>query len=256
MKDEIEEKNVFKRLNKIKVLDLLETKNKFNYLSWSVALKLLLCEDCNASWEFHPHERFGNTMMVWCSVTAFGITRKMQLPVLNFANKPIINPTAMDINTAMQRCLVKCIAVHGIGLDVYHNEDIRDLMQSQEVEKTQVFEPEIKDLPKLGQKEKKTEQKGQLIIINTPIPDEVEKQVEWFEEVKGIVRKAITMDQTVESLNATWNNFMGSSNSPTEFHKEMSSTIRNGFTEILQIFKDRKEILKQQIKEMEDKNGK
>jgi len=46
----------------------------------------------------------------------------MQLPVIQ-NNKAIKNPTAMDINTAMMRCLAKCIAVFGIGLYIYKGED-------------------------------------------------------------------------------------------------------------------------------------
>jgi hypothetical protein len=47
-----------------------------------------------------------------------------QLPVLNHQNKAISNPNAMDVNTAMQRCLAKAIALHGIGLYIYAGEDI------------------------------------------------------------------------------------------------------------------------------------
>jgi hypothetical protein len=49
-----------------------------------------------------------------------------QLPVLNHQNKAISNPNAMDVNTAMQRCLAKAIALHGIGLYIYAGEDIPD----------------------------------------------------------------------------------------------------------------------------------
>ena len=39
-------------------------------------------------------------------------------------NKAIANPDAFAINTAMQRCLVKAIALHGIGLYIYAGEDL------------------------------------------------------------------------------------------------------------------------------------
>jgi hypothetical protein len=67
---------------------------------------------------------FGETMMVFCSVTAFGKTMTAQLPVLDYQNKAIKNPSAMDVNTAMQRCLAKAIALHGIGLYIYAGEDL------------------------------------------------------------------------------------------------------------------------------------
>jgi hypothetical protein len=47
-----------------------------------------------------------------------------QLPVIDFRNKAIPNPDAMAVNTAMQRCLAKAIALHGIGLYIYAGEDI------------------------------------------------------------------------------------------------------------------------------------
>ena len=62
--------------------------------------------------------------MVFCSVTAFGKTMTSMLPVINNMNKPIPNPNAMDVNTGMQRCLVKAIALHGIGLYIYAGEDL------------------------------------------------------------------------------------------------------------------------------------
>ena len=32
----------------------------------------------------------------------------------------------MDVNTAMQRCLAKAIALHGLGLYIYAGEDVPD----------------------------------------------------------------------------------------------------------------------------------
>ena len=49
-----------------------------------------------------------------------------QMPVINNMNKAISNPNAMDVNTAMMRCLVKCISLFGIGLYIYAGEDLPD----------------------------------------------------------------------------------------------------------------------------------
>ena len=62
--------------------------------------------------------------MVFCSVTAFSKTMTAQLPVLDYKNKAVVNPDAMAVNTAMQRCLAKAIALHGIGLYIYAGEDL------------------------------------------------------------------------------------------------------------------------------------
>jgi len=44
---------------------------------------------------------------------------EMWLPVLDFRNKPIQCPDAFAINTSRQRCMVKCLALFGLGIEVY-----------------------------------------------------------------------------------------------------------------------------------------
>jgi hypothetical protein len=109
----------------INVNDHVEKKQNLSYLSWAWAVDCLLRLDENASWEFTKPEPCGNdTFMVFCAVTAFGRTRKAQLPVMDHRNKAIANPDAFQINVAMQRCLAKAIALHGLGLYIYAGEDL------------------------------------------------------------------------------------------------------------------------------------
>ena len=111
-------------LRKIDVSEQIEKKGKFNYLSWAHAVDTLLQQDPTATWQYHAPLEFNDTVMVFCSVTAFGKTMTAQLPVLDYQNKALKNPDAMAVNTAMQRCLAKAIALHGIGLYIYSGEDI------------------------------------------------------------------------------------------------------------------------------------
>jgi hypothetical protein len=111
-------------LRKINVNEHTEKKGKFTYLSWAWAVDQLLQADPMATWEYQSPMQFGETLMVFCSVNAFGKTMTAQLPVLNAQNKAIANPDAFAVNTAMQRCLAKAIALHGIGLYIYAGEDI------------------------------------------------------------------------------------------------------------------------------------
>jgi hypothetical protein len=69
---------------------------------------------------------FGETVMVFCTVNAFGKSMTAQLPVMDYRNKAIPNPDAFAVNTAMQRCLAKAIALHGLGLSLYVGEDLWD----------------------------------------------------------------------------------------------------------------------------------
>jgi hypothetical protein len=87
-------------------------------------LSQLLEQDPSATWTYGEPVKFGDTLMVFCTVTAFGKSMTSQLPVIDFRNKAIPNPDAMAVNTAMQRCLAKAIALHGIGLYIYAGEDL------------------------------------------------------------------------------------------------------------------------------------
>lgn len=114
----------YNELRNINVNAHTEKKGKFTYLSWVWAVDQLLSQDPMATWEYKEPMAFGDTLMVFCSVNAFGKVMTAQLPVLNNQNKAISNPTSMDVNTAMQRVLAKAIALHGIGLYIYAGEDL------------------------------------------------------------------------------------------------------------------------------------
>lgn len=114
----------YDELAKINVNKHTEEKNGLTYLSWAWAVDQLMRLDENARWEYAEPRQFGDTLMVFCTVHAFGRSRTAQLPVMDHRNKAIPNPDAMQVNTAMQRALAKAIALHGIGLYIYAGEDL------------------------------------------------------------------------------------------------------------------------------------
>ncbi len=118
--------NQYTKLRAIDVSKYVEKKSNLSYLSWSWAVDQLLQNDPMATWEYQEPRLFGTSMMVYCSVTAFGKTMTAQLPVMDHKNKALANPDACDVNKAMQRCLAKAIALHGIGLYIYSGEDLPD----------------------------------------------------------------------------------------------------------------------------------
>lgn len=127
MTDIEKNKSTFTELRGVNVGEYIEKKGNFSYLSWAWAVDQLLQYDVTANWEYGEPKVFPDgTMMIYCTVTAFGMSRTMQMPVLNHLNKPIQNPNAFEVNTAMQRCLVKAIALHGLGLYIYAGEDLPD----------------------------------------------------------------------------------------------------------------------------------
>ena len=114
----------YNELRKINVNEHTEKKGQLTYLSWAWAVDTLLQHDPSAVWEFPEPKYFGDTVMVFCNVTAFGKTMKMQLPVMDNRNNAIVNPDARKISDATMRCLAKCIACFGIGLYIYAGEDL------------------------------------------------------------------------------------------------------------------------------------
>lgn len=121
--------NYFARLNAINVNEHIEKKGGFSYLSWPFAVAQLRLADPTATWEVR---RFNGLPFLICdagvfvevAVTVHGITLSQIHPVLDGRNRPLISPNAFDINSSIQRCLVKAIALHGLGLYVYAGEDL------------------------------------------------------------------------------------------------------------------------------------
>jgi hypothetical protein len=121
--------NYFAKLNSINVNDHVEKKGQFSYLSWPYAVAQLRLADPSAFWEVRrfdgmPYLKSDTGYFVEVAVTLQGITLSQIHPVLDGKNRPIFEPTAFDINTSIQRCLVKAIALHGLGLYIYAGEDL------------------------------------------------------------------------------------------------------------------------------------
>jgi hypothetical protein len=116
--------SIYLELRMIDVSNKIEKKNNLSYLSWAWAVDTLLQHDPMATWHYEEPKLFGDSVMVFCTVNAFGKSMTAQLPVMDFRNKAIPNPDAFAVNTAMQRCLAKAIALHGLGLYIYAGEDL------------------------------------------------------------------------------------------------------------------------------------
>ena len=143
--------NPFSELLTVNVDQYVEKKGKLDYLSWSHALAEIFKRDPEANWEFHEPTTFPDgTMMLWCSFTAFGKTIKMHLPVMDNRNQAIQNPSATDINKNMQRCLVKAIAGHGLGLYLYSKDGMPEISDVERKEVKSLFITELTEAAKLG----------------------------------------------------------------------------------------------------------
>lgn len=131
----------------------VERKGELNYVSWSDAIDTLLriCPDaqfkiCDFGGELlrnvvtgeflvddfgdprihngEPYQKTVTGFYVKAKVKVKGVVREMRLPVMDQFNNPIQSPSTFDINTSGMRCLVKAIALHGLGMFVYQGEDL------------------------------------------------------------------------------------------------------------------------------------
>jgi hypothetical protein len=121
--------NYFAELSKINVNEHVERKGQFSYLSWPFAVSQLRQFDPVATWQVLrfdglPYLNTEAGCFVEVAVCVKGVSLSQIHPVLDSKNRPILAPTAFDINTSIQRCLVKAIALHGLGLYLYSGEDL------------------------------------------------------------------------------------------------------------------------------------
>jgi hypothetical protein len=116
-------------LLKLNVNDHTEKKGNLTYLSWAWAWAEAIKADPGATFNVvmfgdRCYTDINGTAMVWVTATMFGKPMTCQLPVMDHRNKPITNPDAFAVNTAIMRCMTKALSLHGLGLYIYAGEDL------------------------------------------------------------------------------------------------------------------------------------
>lgn len=129
--------SVWENLSSIDCSKHVETKNiggnaSLSYLSWAWAWGILMEHYPEAEYEFLPtayvdNGEGGRTAEVCCVVRIGPLARHMWLPVMGNRNESIVNPTTRQISDARMRCLVKCLALFGLGHKIYAGEDTPDI---------------------------------------------------------------------------------------------------------------------------------
>ena len=146
---EVVKQTVFERLSAINVNDKVEKKSNLTYLSWAWAWSEVkkACPDATYKiGETDYDEVLG--FMCHTTVTIDGETLEMWLPVMDGANKSMLkksytykgnawengkkvvvdktveSATSFDINKTIMRCLVKNLAMFGMGIYIYAGEDL------------------------------------------------------------------------------------------------------------------------------------
>lgn len=178
------DKTSYQTLRSIDVSEHIEKKGQLSYLSWAWAVDQLQLVDPAATWEFEqPMTIPDGTVLVWVSVTVLGKRHRMPLPVMDNRNKSIKNPDAFAINTAYMRCLVKCIAVHGLGLYIYAGEDLPEEVKE---------EKKNKDEEEKKTKDENEDQRYVVILKGIQSAQTGAELDQWTEEATEFVNGGIT----------------------------------------------------------------
>jgi len=135
---------VWKTLSKVDVNAYIEKKGGLSYLSWAWAWGVLMEHYPQAEYTFAQHHTLmddgskryldtqfypDGTASVTCTIEiptgdSAELRREMWLPVMDYRNNSISNPTSRQISDTKMRCLVKCMAMYGLGHYIYAGEDL------------------------------------------------------------------------------------------------------------------------------------
>jgi hypothetical protein len=116
---------IWTTLSKIDVSKHVEKKNGLSYLSWAWAWGVLMQQYPQADYSFaHSELHPDGTVTVHCAIMIGQCHRTMWLPVMDHRNNAIKNPDARKISDTKMRCLVKCLAMFGLGHYIYAGEDV------------------------------------------------------------------------------------------------------------------------------------
>ena len=244
----------WKQLKSVEIKDMIEKKGKYSYISWAMAWSALCDIYPDATFEKHCNEQgfpVFKDEQGWCftkvTVTVKGKSVTEMLPVLNNYNKPIKNPDSMDVNTSLQRCLAKAVALHGLGVHVYSGEDIAEIpdnLGEEDAKPKEIQKPEVK---KVEEEVKKVEEKtSKPDTLTIEVPDkgtfkkvdtdvDIKKVGEYGEKIIEVYKDiALPAIKTVDDLNS--------------YYKREEATLQNlkqnavdVYDKIIDLFKQRKE---------------
>ena len=152
--------SVFSRLSSVDIKSKIKKKQSLSYISWADAWKEVCKVYNDVSYKVIknennlPYFKSEEGYIVFTEITIGNITHEMWLPVMDGANKTmksqrysyevkdweqskkqgkevmktkfVESASMFDINKSIMRCLVKNIAVFGLGLSLYNKDDIQD----------------------------------------------------------------------------------------------------------------------------------
>ena len=137
-------KEIWDTLSAIDVSEYTEQKMNLTYLSWARAVMLVsnvyemkykFCDIDGLPYRLLPD----GSAEVITEITIGKHTRQMALPIMDYKNNPVKDIDARQLNDNRMRCLVKNLAMFGLGMSVFAQWD-NHLPSEEKDEK-----PEVKD---------------------------------------------------------------------------------------------------------------
>lgn len=198
-------KELFDEMYSMNINPYIEKDYKgLSYLSWATAYKLAMDKDPAMTYEILEDNdgmmffSRGDVHIVKTTVTMFGETKKMILPIMDNKHNAVTKPNSRQVNDNIMRCLAKNIAMFGIGLPLYVGEDLENL------EKQVITEFEKKEPEKKTQAEKYLESRvGMIERLSEYVRGEKLERMLVYYKVKAI--EGMTDEQLKDATNQVFN---------------------------------------------------
>ena len=212
----------FDALYSLDMNDKVEKRENLSYLSWANAwvefkraypsATYRIVKDPITKLPYFADERTG--IMVYTEVTVDDITHEMWLPVMNTSNKAMklesytykvydkfkkeyvermVEAASMfDINKTIMRCLVKNLAMFGLGLYIYAGEDIPEKM----------VEDNTNQQESIPVQRQQNNTRSQVKPVQTPVKNEaatIKAEIIAAKDVTSLVSLYLDYTEAIES---------------------------------------------------------
>ena len=212
----------FDALYSLDMNDKVEKRENLSYLSWANAwaefkraypsATYRIVKDPITNLPYFADERTG--IMVYTEVTVDDITHEMWLPVMNTSNKAMklesytykvydkfkkeyvertVEAASMfDINKTIMRCLVKNLAMFGLGLYIYAGEDIPEKM----------VEDNTNQQESIPVQRQQNNTRSQVKPVQTPVKNEaatIKAEIIAAKDVTSLVSLYLDYTEAIES---------------------------------------------------------
>ena len=212
----------FDALSSLDMNDKVEKRENLSYLSWANAwaefkraypsATYRIVKDPITNLPYFADERTG--IMVYTEVTVDSITHEMWLPVMNTSNKAMkLEPytykvydkfkkeyvertveaaSMFDINKTIMRCLVKNLAMFGLGLYIYAGEDIPEKM----------VEDNTNQQESIPVQRQQNNTRSQVKPVQTPVKNEaatIKAEIIAAKDVTSLVSLYLDYTEAIES---------------------------------------------------------